>query len=90
MAIIYNYLALDDGVPEMPMAFIRLHYTTLLSHHDSHLIDGIQEEKLLSAPLRTKRQWLIHLDAARDAFALECSVRNRGQSCLPDFFHPIR
>jgi hypothetical protein len=75
-----------EATTDQRLSWYRLHYTTILSRHDFHLIDGIQEEKLFSAPLRTKRQWLKHLDAARDVFAVECAVRKRGQSCLTDFF----
>lgn len=78
----------QESVMDQRLHWYRLNYTTVLSRHDFHLIDGIQLDKLISASLRTKRQWLVHLDAARDVYVAECTVRERGQTCITDYFRP--
>ncbi len=82
-----NDLAQESLIDER-LCWYQLHYTTVLSRHDFHLIDGIQDDKLISTSLCTKRQWLVHLDAARDVYAVECAVCKRGQTCITDFFSP--
>ncbi len=82
-----NDLAQESAI-DQHLCWYRLNYITVLSHHDFHLIDGIHADKLISASLRTKRQWLVHLDAARDVYAVECAVRERGQTCITDYFRP--
>jgi hypothetical protein len=91
-SIAHNATNLNDMAQELTidlcLSWHRLHffYNSILS--DFYLINEIQEERLISAPLCTKCQWLRHLDATRDVYAVECSVWERGQSCITDFFLP--
>ncbi len=78
----------QESMIDQRLSWYRSNYTTVLSRHDFPLIDRIQADKRISTSRRTKRQWLVHLDAARDVYAVECAVRERGQTCITDYFRP--
>jgi len=62
------------------------HYRTVLSRHDFKLIRRLSSADLGGIPLRTKRQWLIHLDTARKAFAVEQKTLPPGQQKITKYF----
>ncbi len=78
----------QESVIDQHLSWYWSNYTTVLSRHDFPLIDRIQADKLISASLCTKRQWLVHLDAAWEVYAVECVVRERGQTCITYYFRP--
>ncbi len=58
-------------------------FRSALSHRDYHLISDIRPDDLVQIPLRTKRQLLLHLDAAKAAYT-ESSLRS--QSRITEYF----
>ncbi len=60
-------------------------YRTMLSHHDYKLASRFTAEDLGTMTMRTKRQWIHHLDVARTAYNLEKATMAPGQQLLTNF-----
>jgi hypothetical protein len=63
-------------------------FRMVLSRQTYCLIENIDTDHLDVIPLRTKRQMLLHLDAARDAFTQQIALP--GQTRITQFFTPRR
>ena len=60
-------------------------YRTMLSRHDYKLASRFTAEDLGTMTMRTKCQWIHHLDVARTAYNLEKATMAPGQQLLTNF-----
>ncbi len=61
-------------------------YRTMLSRYDYKLASRFTAEDLGTMTMRTKRQWIHHLDVARTAYDLEKATVAPGQQLLTKYF----
>jgi len=88
--IVHNTQNLNDlaqeGLVDDQLRWYLSNYRTALSRHDYKLMGRITMESLELTPLRTKRQWIRHLDTARKAFDAEKLMLEPGQQLLTRYF----
>ena len=72
----------QEGLIDEQLCWYLSNYRTVLSCCDYKLMGRITMESLELTPLRTKRQWIRHLDIARKAFHAEKMTLEPGQQLL--------
>ena len=88
--IVHKSLNLNDMAQEVAvdsrLQWYLGNYRTILSRHDFKLMRRLLSTDLGGLSLRTKRQWLAHLDTARTAFESEQTTLLPGQQKLTTYF----
>jgi hypothetical protein len=80
-----NELA-QEGMLDDQLKWYLSHYRTVLSRHDYKTATRYTVDDLDVIPLRTKRQWIHHLEVARTAFDQEKITLAPGQQLLTNYF----
>jgi len=80
-----NQLAQEADIDDRIRWYLS-NYRGVLSHHDYRLITRLSSTPLEVTPLRTKQQWLYHLETARKAFDNEKLTLAPGQRLLTHYF----
>ena len=80
-----NELA-QEGMLDDQLKWYLSHYRTVLSRHDYKTATRYTVDDLDAIPLRTKRQWIHHLEVARTAFDQEKITLAPGQQLLTNYF----
>ncbi len=78
----------QEAIIDEQLCWYLSNYRTVLSRHDYKLMGQITREGLGLTPLRTKRQWIRHLDIARKACDTEKMTLEPGQQLLTRYFTP--
>ena len=83
----YNDHATEHDI-DSQLIWYSQNFRTALSRQTYRLIKNVDPDDLDAIPLRTKRQMLLHLDAARDAFSRQIALP--GQTRIAQFFSARR